>query len=730
MHGFHFVVISIQSHLFLTILSISERGSISNFVGFEKEKMETSRRAVESYWRSRMIDAATSDEDKVTPVYKLEEICELFRTSPAGIVKEVSDFLLKRLDHKSPIVKQKALRVIKYGVGKSGPEFRREMQRHSVAVKQLLHYKGQPDPLKGDALNKAVRETAQDALSAIFSTEDNKPVAANEVTHKRMEGFGNTNYVMPPDEKKSFISEVVGLGSASIKLGLSTLAQAHSHSFKNNDSGSGSYRGPTLQRSLTNELDKSDKYKKMDFGGDSQGSSGSLRNVTSGPWGPDSGISNAEATNGDSTSSHSTSKTREERFLETIVTSGGVRLQPTRDALQAFLVEATKMDALALSHALESKLQSPHWQVRMRAICVLEAVLRKQDDEHLVIIASYFSDHVDIVIKCAESPQASLREKATRVLSLLGGGQSGSVSEKPTKVQQTVVEMPDLIDTGDHDLLGEDDPKESQSDHVLGNPSASSPLIDDLFSDGVSGGLSTSAHKTDDDPFADVSFHTGEDKDQGTDLFAGMNVGDNKSDPFDIFGSSDSLETRVDTANPINNLMAGLSVSENGSTMNPRETSPAVLSESLFMDSNSMPGPQAPNQLLSSGVDSKQAGINANPMFPMSSVPYSMPPGLLYNQFYPAPPVNYGAMSGVLAQQQFMAAMANLQNLSNLNSQNAAAANGAGPLGGNSALPDIFNANLPTQTPTVTMSTSKEDTRAFDFISDHLSSARDPKRVI
>lgn len=54
-----------------------------------------------------MIDAATSDEDKVTPVYKLEEICELLRSSPSGIVKEVSEFLLKRLDHKSPIVKQK-----------------------------------------------------------------------------------------------------------------------------------------------------------------------------------------------------------------------------------------------------------------------------------------------------------------------------------------------------------------------------------------------------------------------------------------------------------------------------------------------------------------------------------------------------------------------------------------------------------------------------------------------
>lgn len=56
-----------------------------------------------------MIDGATSDEDKVAPVYKLEEICELLRSSHVSIVKEVSEFIFKRLQHKSPIVKQKVL---------------------------------------------------------------------------------------------------------------------------------------------------------------------------------------------------------------------------------------------------------------------------------------------------------------------------------------------------------------------------------------------------------------------------------------------------------------------------------------------------------------------------------------------------------------------------------------------------------------------------------------------
>ena len=109
-----------------------------------------------------------------------------------------------------------ALRLIKYSVGKSGVEFRRELQRNSVAIRQLIHYKGQPDPLKGDALNKSVRATAQEALSAMFSTDDNKPAPSDDLT-QRIQGFGSTNYEMPSEDKKSFLSEVVNIGSATIK---------------------------------------------------------------------------------------------------------------------------------------------------------------------------------------------------------------------------------------------------------------------------------------------------------------------------------------------------------------------------------------------------------------------------------------------------------------------------------------------------------------------------------
>lgn len=684
-----------------------------------------------------MIDGATSDEDKVTPVYKLEEICELLRSSHVSIVKEVSEFILKRLEHKSPIVKQKALRLIKYAVGKSGVEFRREMQRHSVAIRQLFHYKGQLDPLKGDALNKTVRDTAHETISAIFSAENDKPAPAEDL-NKRIQGFGNTNYEIPSEEKKSFLSEVVGLGSASIKQGLSNFT--HGHLSKKNENGS--YKSPNLRRSLTTESEYADRYESADYRNETQGSFGISKNVASGPWNQDSRVTKMEITNGDSGSSYKESKTREERLLETIVTSGGVRLQPTRDAIQVFLVEAAKLDALALSHALESKLQSPQWQVRMKAVCVLDSILRKKDDDHFSTVEYYFSENKDAVVRCSESPQASLREKANKVLSLLGGEQADSVAntEKTVKAETTtVVQMPDLIDTGDSDESTKD-----QSDQNLTNLSIPAPLIDDLFGDGLGTGVSSSEPKTNDDPFADVSFHAGDGGEHADDLFSGMTVDKqgandihmagkkNGTELLDIFGSNLELPQEQETPKKdVNDLMSGLSINENASNMPQKGTSVGAFSETLFSDSISHPSHQVTNDALSDMFSSQTAVTNANAMFPFGAMPYNIPSGFIFNPTFSSQPMNYAAMGSLFAQQQLLAKMSDLQHLGDMNAQNAGVGHFSGTELNSPALPDIFKSNFPAQTPSSLMNSSKkEETRAFDFISDHVAAARDQKRVL
>lgn len=51
----------------------------------------------------------------------------------------------------------------------------------------------------------------------------------------------------------------------------------------------------------------------------------------------------------------------------------------------------------------------------MKAVCVLESILRKKDEADFSTIASYFNKNIEVIVKCSESPQSSLREKANKV---------------------------------------------------------------------------------------------------------------------------------------------------------------------------------------------------------------------------------------------------------------------------------------------------------------------------
>ncbi|KAF8025616.1 hypothetical protein BT93_F2452 [Corymbia citriodora subsp. variegata] len=609
------------------------------------------------------------------------------------------------------------------------------MQRHSAAVRQLFHYKGHPDPLKGDALNKAVRDTAHEAISAIFSEQGNK-AAPTEDLNTRIQGFGNTNFEMPLEDKKSFLSEVVGLGSASIKQGLNSFTQGQS--FRKNENGS--YKGPNLRRSLTIESDSTNKYEPVEIGNEAR--LGISTKQASGSWNPDVRAASTEWTNGNSTSSHTKSKTREERLLETIVTSGGVRLQPTRDAIHVFLVEAAKLDPVAISRALETKLQSPQWQVRVRAVCVLDSIVRRKDNEPFSIVASYFNENKELLIRCSLSPQASLREKANKVLSFLDGEQAGILaidSGKSVKAETaTAVQMPDLIDTGDSDYInGTNDSTHKQGAESTGTKEATASIYD-LLGDNVGSSVSTSEERIDDDPFADVSFHNGQGQDSTDDIFKGLTIDDkhganqnpvtiNENGPelFDIFGSLDISSERINQRNDVNALMAGLSVNDSDV-----KGTPATLSEAILSKSN--PGYQVSNDTLNRMVGSQMTGISPNAMPLSSSLPFSIPPGMMFNPAFASQPINYVAMSNFLAQQQNLANMSNFQLNGNMNAQSVSTNHVTGTNGSHSSpFPDIFQANFPTQAPNLIGSNSKkEDTKAFDFILDHLAAARDSKRIV
>ncbi|KAL5976822.1 hypothetical protein ACLOJK_021156 [Asimina triloba] len=450
------------------------------------------RKAVESYWRSELVNDVTADEDKVAPAHKLEELCKYLQSAHAGIGKEVSDFIIKRLHHKSPIVKQKhdedcrlvglaslvfelayfrALRLIKYLMGKLGVDFKREMQRSSAMIHKLCHYKGQLDPLKGDSLNKAIRDSANEVISAIFDeAESNAPVLAENIS-KRIQGFGSKDFEMQTGVKKSFLSQLVDLVSTSISLGESTIAT--SHSLRNNDNES--YNSQM-------DGDGSDRHDDGEQTLDVWLPSVVPETQVAEHWDQDSSADKADNTSGVSISGHAREMSLEDRLLETMITSGGVRLQPARDALQ----------------------------VRMKAMCILESILRKRDGVHYSAIASYFMENEYTVLECLKSPQASLRKKATIVLSLLDKKQTAekvghSVKPPAAKAEtDTVIQIFSSTISGGIDDHGTDDSKKHRVSPSTG------PIVSDQFGDNLNG--SSNANEDEDDPFADVSFHAIEER--------------------------------------------------------------------------------------------------------------------------------------------------------------------------------------------------------------------------
>lgn len=323
-----------------------------------------------------------------------------------------------------------------------------------------------------------------------------------------------------------------------------------------------------------------------------------------------------------------------------------------------------------------------------------------------------------------------------QVLSLLNDGQTAdSVAhvDRSANACNPAVQMPDLIDTDNSDSpFGADDLANMQSGEGIKIASTSAiPLMNDLFDDNLGSGLSSGQQKNDDDPFADVSFHTSNEKVPEADLFSGMTVdksdateihsANNRNGPelFDIFGPSVEVPQEPNNSRKeLPDLMNSLSLNGNESSMKQNGSSGATPYQNIFQESTIAPCHQASNDALTSILSSQAGGANANPMFPLGAMQYNLPPGFVLNPSFAPQALNYNAMGNIFAQQQLLATLSSCQQLGSVHPSTSPSHAADSAEGYGSALPDIFNASISTQTPTSLMNTSKkEDTKAFDFIS-------------
>ncbi|KAI5078448.1 hypothetical protein GOP47_0006119 [Adiantum capillus-veneris] len=354
-----------------------------------KRALDLSMKAIDAYKKTLLVDKVTSDDERAPPVYILDEISNILMSCSLELTKEIVEYTFQRLRHRSPYVKKKVLKFIKYTVIKAGSSsYRRELQSHSITIRELLNYQGQVDPLKGNAPSQGVRDAAQETIKAIFSSD-----ASFNSKYIRVEGFGNGSFSKP--------SKTVYRNSGYEERGRESFLCCKSNgSFDYCDSNENFENRNSYSRFGDQNNDDDD---------------GGAINVDSGNCEQDKkgATLNDEQSQGRNFCTKSENVIfLEDRLLNNVTTSIGSRIRPTEENLQSFLSSAKTLNAVRISDALKRKLQSSSWQVRLKVLCVLKAILLQKDANLLQGVETYERDFDGLVQKCLQSAQTTLRREA------------------------------------------------------------------------------------------------------------------------------------------------------------------------------------------------------------------------------------------------------------------------------------------------------------------------------
>ena len=169
-----------------------------------------------------LLARATDSSEAPTPGYLYVDLAQQAGSNPS-VCQDMARYLTTRLSTKqSPYIKQKCCKVLaKLCEQVPRNAFRRVVAQDAQAVsciKQALQFRGPLDPLRGDALNEAVRAAAREALDAVYAAEASSDATsggggisssyggasshAGRNGGRRMEGIGNPMFADPRLEQQ------------------------------------------------------------------------------------------------------------------------------------------------------------------------------------------------------------------------------------------------------------------------------------------------------------------------------------------------------------------------------------------------------------------------------------------------------------------------------------------------------------------------------------------------
>ena len=76
--------------------------------------LQFTTKAIDAYMKTLLVDKVTTDEEKPAPVYLLDELSEILRSSSIDLIQEIVEYTFRRLRHRSPLVKTKVYLFVVY----------------------------------------------------------------------------------------------------------------------------------------------------------------------------------------------------------------------------------------------------------------------------------------------------------------------------------------------------------------------------------------------------------------------------------------------------------------------------------------------------------------------------------------------------------------------------------------------------------------------------------------
>ncbi|CUG84380.1 Hypothetical protein, putative [Bodo saltans] len=407
-----------------------------------------------------LLKRALEDTEDPTPGYMFRDIAQWTFIDHNTQTKLIA-FLMDKLRPTASVhVLAKTLRVLKVLCETGHTDFQKEMQRRSDDLKQFASYRGKPDAKFGDKLNEKVRATAREAIDAAFSHRKETKVqvlkghgsdstyeetnttftTGSKVTSESNGWFGgssaapaggNANMAPMPTTNKwaEHMAQVAsGKGPSVAGAGpgvVTSFVDAAKTGF-----GLWQENVKTTEQLVMESMNNGTEFRPVDLGfggqgfGGGAGGGGHSSSAGSGAGGwkfTEEGGAGGAGVKQEALKILTPFQAEVERICNFKSTPQRVELTQFLTAIEEISDRRNSSDLEELGEVLDEHLQQKYnWQHRLNAMSAIEALLRHQSLDGRESFEQYFKENPEDVQRNIHVVQGSLKEKAQKVLKLLG----------------------------------------------------------------------------------------------------------------------------------------------------------------------------------------------------------------------------------------------------------------------------------------------------------------------